>query len=88
LVASPTLTTVVSAMKPMEYVTTEATASDRIAMMTHQTSEANKKAEIIGEDEVAVENDLPYNTSTGSGKLAAALVTGRMQESVVFFAIQ
>ncbi|CAF3730525.1 unnamed protein product [Rotaria sp. Silwood1] len=48
-----------------------------ISSVTRQTKEAtSKKSEIIGEDEVAAEEELPYDTSTSTGKLAAALITG------------
>ena len=50
---------------------------EKIAPSARQTKEATaRKAEIIGEDEVAAEEDLPYDTSTATGKLAAALITG------------
>lgn len=45
-----------------------------------QTRDAlSKKAEIIGEEEVAVEEELPYDTSTATGKLAAAVITGKIK---------
>ncbi|CAF3315336.1 unnamed protein product [Rotaria socialis] len=40
-----------------------------------KTDATSRKAEIIGQDEVNAE-ELPYDTSTKTGKLAAALVTG------------
>lgn len=51
---------------------------EKIAPSTRQSAEATgKKAEIIGEDEVAAEEELPYDTTTATGKLAAALITGK-----------
>ena len=57
--------------------------TEKVATVTRQKKEttvagaASKKAEIIGEDEVAAEDELPYDTSTATGKLAAALITGK-----------
>jgi hypothetical protein len=36
------------------------------------------KAEIIGQDQAAAEEELPYDKSKATGKLAAALVTGEI----------
>ncbi|UJR09083.1 hypothetical protein I4U23_013330 [Adineta vaga] len=59
---------------------TEQSASnqvEKIVSTPRQTTDASsKKAEIIGEDEVAAEEELPYDTTTATGKLAAALITG------------
>ncbi|CAM4774118.1 unnamed protein product [Rotaria magnacalcarata] len=41
-----------------------------------KTDATSRKAEIIGEDEVNAEEELPYDVSTKTGKLAAALLTG------------
>lgn len=54
--------------------------SEVISTKTYQKTDATrKKAEIIGEDEVATEEELPYDTTTKTGKLAAALMTGKIQ---------
>ncbi|CAF3316620.1 unnamed protein product [Rotaria sp. Silwood2] len=53
------------------------TKPELVSSAARQTKEAtSKKSEIIGEDEVAAEEELPYDTSTSTGKLAAALITG------------
>ena len=44
-----------------------------------KTDATSRKAEIIGEDEVNAEEELPYDTSTKTGKLAAALLTGKIE---------
>lgn len=55
--------------------------SEAVSAAAVQTREASsKKAEIIGEDEVAIEQELPYDTSTATGKLAAAVITGKTHE--------
>ncbi|CAF4424344.1 unnamed protein product, partial [Adineta steineri] len=73
LTAAPT-TTASGAVKLTEQ---SATRPEIISNATIQTKEASsKKAEIIGEDEVAAEEELPYDKTTTSGKLAAALITG------------
>ncbi|CAF1149033.1 unnamed protein product [Adineta steineri] len=73
LTAAPT-TTASGAVKLTEQ---SATRPEIISNVTIQTKEASsKKAEIIGEDEVAAEEELPYDKTTTSGKLAAALITG------------
>ena len=54
---------------------------ERIASVSQQTSEATKrKGDIIGHDEVAAEEELPYDTTTATGKIAAALITGKSFE--------
>ena len=51
-----------------------------VSAAASQTREASsKKAEIIGEDEVAAEEEHPYDTSTATGKLAAAVITGKIK---------
>ena len=56
------------------------TMPEKLSTATRQTKEAtSKKAEIIGEDEVAAEEELPYDTTTATGKLAAALITGKLR---------
>ncbi|CAF1162637.1 unnamed protein product [Rotaria sordida] len=58
-------------------LTSQAAKPEVISSVSRQTKEAtSKKSEIIGEDEVAIEEDLPYDTTTSTGKLAAALITG------------
>lgn len=44
--------------------------------MTVEKVATGKKAEIIGADEAKIEEEMPYDTSTATGKLAAALITG------------
>jgi len=56
------------------------TRSEKIPTASRQTTDASsKKAEIIGDDEVAAEEDLPYDTSKTTGKIAAALITGKIK---------
>ncbi len=37
---------------------------------------ADKRAEIIGREEAAAVERMPYDTTTATGKLAASLITG------------
>ncbi|CAF1177251.1 unnamed protein product [Didymodactylos carnosus] len=61
--------------------TSSATAQgEKIVPVSKQTEASKvaekKKGEIIGEEEVAIEDESLYDTSTATGKLAGALVTG------------
>ncbi len=72
-----TTTTAAGAVQLTEQSAT--TRPELISSATLQTKEASKnKAEIIGEDEVAAEQELPYDTTTTTGKIAAALITGKI----------
>lgn len=62
------------------------TRPEIISSAARQTKEAtSKKSEIIGEDEVAAEEELPYDTTTKTGKLAAALITGKIKTTKDFY---
>jgi hypothetical protein len=37
---------------------------------------ASKKAEVIGQNEMAAEKEMPYDTTKTTGKIAATLLTG------------
>ncbi len=74
-----TTTTAAGAVRLTEQSAT--TRPEVISSATLQTKEASKsKAEIIGEDEVAAEEELPYDTTTKTGKIAAALITGKIKK--------
>jgi hypothetical protein len=44
---------------------------------SHKTGE---KGEISEQKEAAAEEDMPYDTTTKTGKIAAALMTGEIEE--------
>ncbi len=78
LTAAPTAAAAAGAVRLTEQAAT--TRPELPSNAARQAKEASsRKAEIIGEDEVAAEEELPYDTSTKTGKLAAALITGTIK---------
>ena len=47
--------------------------------MTASSDGRNKKAEIIGHDEAVAEQEMLYDTTRTTGKLAAKLITGKFE---------
>ena len=57
-----------------------APVQERVTSASRQTKDAaSSKANVIGQDAALAEEELPYDTSRKTGKLAAALMTGRMK---------
>jgi len=46
--------------------------------LTASKDGTSRKAEIIGQDEVAAEEEMPYDTTKATGKLAAKLIIGQI----------
>jgi hypothetical protein len=51
--------------------------------LTASRDGTSRKAEIIGQDEVAAEEELPYDTTRTTGKLAAKLITGKIKNMLL-----
>jgi hypothetical protein len=49
--------------------------------LTASKDGTRKKAEIIGQDEVAAEKEMPYDTTRTTGKIAAKLITGEFKKN-------